>query len=117
MTLARIKSLLLTAPTSTPSSSTTSTLVMRCASIMSAASTASRSAPIVRGLARITSAAVSSRRSTPFSISRRRSPSVKMPTTRRASSTIAVAPRPLALISRIISVNGVSLLTLGTASP
>ena len=43
MTLARIRSLLLSAPHSLPSASTTSTLVMRCCSISSAASTASAS--------------------------------------------------------------------------
>ena len=79
ITLARIRSLELSAPTSRPASSTTSTLVMRCCSITPAASTASASARTRRGLRCITSAAVSARRSAPRSMRRRRSPSVKMP--------------------------------------
>ena len=58
---------------------------------------------MVRGPGCITSRAFRPRRSTPFSIRRRRSPSVKMPSTRPSPSTTAEAPRPLALISRISS--------------
>ena len=51
ITFARIRSFELSAPTSAPFSSTTSTLVMRCCSIRSAASTASASSRTVFGLA------------------------------------------------------------------
>src|SRR5690606_31119487 len=59
ITLARIRSLVFNAPTSAPCASTTSTVVMRCASIKATASAASRSSPIVRGPGVITSSAVS----------------------------------------------------------
>ena len=73
---------------------------MRCCSITSAASTASASARTSRGPRCMTSAAVSARRSAPRSMRRRRSPSVKMPSGRPSSSTTAVKPRPLPVISR-----------------
>ena len=43
--------------------------------------------------------------STPFSIKRRKSPSVKMPSTRCASSTMAEAPNPLRLELHLIYLN------------
>ena len=48
---------------------------------------------------------------------RRRSPSVKTPSTRRRSSTIAVIPSPLRLISSRPSRKGVSGATHGSCSP
>ena len=58
MTLARIKSLLFKAPHKRPAASTTSTLVMPWASIISAASTASASGAMRRGEGCMTWAAV-----------------------------------------------------------
>ena len=90
---------------------------MLCSSISSTASTASASALRVRGPTCITSPARLLRKSTPFSTRRRKSPSVKMPSTRPAPSTTAEAPRPLTLISRIRSVKLVPSNTRGTWSP
>ena len=90
---------------------------MRCSSISSAASTANAVCLRVRGLGCITCAAVSARKSAPFSTKRRKSPSVKTPTTFLLTSTTADAPKPFALISRINSLKSVSGETLGTSSP
>ena len=118
MTFARIRSLELRVPTRRGGSpSTTSTLVMRCCSIRSAASTASASAETRRGWRCITSLARKLRRSAPRSISRRKSPSVKMPSTPPASSTTAVKPRPLPVIWRSRSFRPASGPTRGTSSP
>ena len=92
---------------------------MRLASIRPAASTANASDRTVRGLACITSRAVRLRRSAllpVFSIRRRRSPSVKMPSTRSSASTTALMPRPLALISRISVIRSASSSTRGTSA-
>ncbi len=65
----------------------------------------------------MTWAAVAVRKSAPASMRRRRSPSVKMPSTWSFASTMAEAPRPLALISRIRSLNDASGATWGTWLP
>ena len=57
------------------------------------------------------------RKSTPVSISRRKSPSVKIPSRRCWASVTAAAPRPLTLISRISSPRLASGRTAGTAWP
>ena len=72
---------------------------------------------MVLGPTCITSLAVMVRMSTPFSMRRRRSPSVKIPNTRRSASTMAVAPRPLALISRMSSPKPASGGTEGASAP
>ena len=63
ITLARMRSLVLSAPTRRAWASTTSTLVMRCCSMTAAASAASASARTVRGWRCMTSAALKARRS------------------------------------------------------
>ena len=90
---------------------------MRCSSIRRAASAASASARMLRGCACMRLAAVCVRKSVPASIRRRKSPSVKMPTTRFCASTTVVAPRPLALISRITSLKLACSGTAGAALP
>ncbi len=117
MTLARIRSPICTAPTSWFVASTTRTQVMPRNSISSTASTASASGRTVRGAVCITSRAVSGRRSPPFSIRRRKSPSVKMPSSAPLPSTTADAPSPLALISRIRALRATSGATCGKSAP
>src|ERR1035437_230958 len=117
ITFARIRSLLLSAPQSCPLASSTSTLVMQRCSISSTASTAKASTAMVQGLGCITSAAVLVRRSIPCSTKRRKSPSVKIPSTHARASTTAVAPSPLVLISRISSPKLACGPTWGTRSP
>ena len=60
------------------------------------------------GFAVMTSATVSARRSMSFSNARRRSPSVKMPSTRRRLSTTVVMPIPPREISRMAAATGAS---------
>src|SRR3989344_1866907 len=117
MTLARIRSPMCTTPVSTPPASTTSTLVMACASIFSAASAPRPSGAMRGGGGCMPGPAVAVRRSAPASMRRRRSPSVKIPSTWPAASTTAEAPRPLALISRMRSLKEASGATRGTSLP
>src|SRR5471032_907464 len=117
ITLARVRSWMCSAPTSLPSSSTTSIWLMRNSSMMATASTASFSGEMARGLACMTSRMTTLLKSCTFSIMRRRSPSVNTPIGLPAASTTAVMPMPFWVISSSASVRRTSAATDGTASP
>src|SRR5471032_2694924 len=117
ITLARVRSWMCSAPTSLPSSPTTSTWLMRNSSMMATASTASFSGEMARGLACMTSRMTTLLKSWTFSIMRRRSPSVNTPIGLPSASTTAVMPMPFWVISSSASVSLTSAGTDGTAAP
>src|SRR5688572_24697523 len=117
ITFARKRSCMFNAPISAPRSSTTSSWLTLCFSMICTASTASASARMVRGPALISCSMRAPLTSTPFSSARRRSPSVKMPRTRCASSTIAVMPMPPRVISDTACMALAPLCTRATSSP
>src|SRR6185369_242927 len=117
ITLARNRSCMLSAPTSSPPASITSSWFTLCASISCTASTASASDRIMRGAAVITSATRAVAKSAPFSRARRRSPSVKMPRTLPSAPRTAVMPMRPRVISCSASLSGVDSATSGTPSP
>ena len=57
------------------------------------------------------------RTSVPFSTARRRSPSVKMPSSRRSSEAMVVIPRPLCVISKIASASAALGVIVGMSLP
>jgi hypothetical protein len=94
---------MLSAPTRMPASSTTGNWLILCCSIISTASTASRSGPIERGCRPMMSLTDSVRRSRLRAKARRRSPSVTIPDHPTLGVTTAVMPMPPRDISRMAS--------------
>src|SRR5574343_1493151 len=117
MTLALKGSGMFRAPIRWLSASTTSRPLMRRRSIISTASTARRSGPMVCGPGCITEAISPCCRSMRFSKARRRSPSVKMPMTALVGSMIATRPSPPRDMATMASVMAVVGATAGTLSP
>ena len=116
ITFARIRSLVLTAPTSTPSASTTSSTLMRWAPSGTRPQQPARRREWC-GAGVITSPASTVRRSTPASILRRKSPSVKMPPHGHGHRPRRQRPGPWRSSRSSVHQSRLAGMTRGTAAP